>query len=80
VQVQRVAGGVVVVRVVHAPGHGGVVVAQDGVRGAGADERAALVGAGPVAHGVAQTDPLIDAFRIDRLEDHLQGFDVGVRV
>jgi hypothetical protein len=42
--VERVAGGVVVVGVVHAPGHRCVVVAEDGERGHAADRVAALVG------------------------------------
>ena len=61
VQVQRVARRVVVVRIVHAAGDGGVVVAQDGVGGALADDRAAFVRAGAIADRVAQADALVDA-------------------
>ena len=49
VQVERLARGVVVVRVVHAAGDGGVVVAEDGERGELADQVAALVGRRAVA-------------------------------
>jgi hypothetical protein len=50
------------------------------VRGAGPDQRAALVGAGAVADGVPQADPLVDRLVIERPENHLEGFDVGVCV
>ena len=80
VAVQRVAGGVVVVRVVHPPGDGGVVVAQDGVRHLRSHQRAGLVGAGAVADGVAQADVAIDPLGLERLEHRLQGFDVRVGI
>ena len=79
-QVERLAGGVVVVRVVHAAGDGGVVVAEDGERGDLADEVAALVGRGAVADGVAEADELVDAFVFESAEHRRQRLEVRVRV
>jgi hypothetical protein len=47
VEVERLARGLVVVRVVHPPGDGGVVVAEDRLRGDVADEVAHSFGEPP---------------------------------
>jgi hypothetical protein len=80
VLVEHVAGGVVVVRVVHAPGHCGIVVAEHGLRHGRAGEVARLVGAGPIAYGVAQADELVDALRLVGPEHRLQGLDIRMYV
>ena len=67
-QVERLARGIVVVRVVHAPGDGSVVVAEDGEGRHLAHEIAALVGRRAVADGVAEADELIDGFRLNAVE------------
>ena len=63
--VERVARGLVVVRVVHAAGDGGVVVAEDRHLGQLADEVGALVGRAAVADGVAEAVVDVDALLPD---------------
>ena len=60
VLVQRLACGVVVVRVVHASRHRSVVVAQHSLRDLGPHQGAGLVGARAVAHRVAKAYVLVD--------------------
>ena len=79
-QVERLAGGVVVVAVVHAAGDGGVVVAEDGEGRDLAHEVAALVGRGAVADGVAEADELVDAFVLEGVEHCGQRLEVRVGV
>ena len=59
---EGMSGGVVVVGVIHAASHRGVVVAENGMDSLGPHERTAFVGAGPVTHRVAQADAFVDAF------------------
>ena len=80
VGVERVASGLVVVRVVHPPADGGVVVAEDGLLRGLADEVRALVGRAAVADGVAQAVVDVDALRLVGLEHGAQGLEVGVNV
>ena len=64
-RVERVARGLVVVRVVHAPGDGGVVVAEDRRLRDLAHEVGALVGRAAVPDGVAEAVVDVDALVID---------------
>src|SRR5205085_902546 len=79
--VERLARGVVVVVVVHAPGDGGVVIAQEREARARAHVVAALVGLRAVADGVAEADPALgaelDGAPHDRLERGAVRVDVG---
>ena len=78
--VEGVAGGVVIERVVHAPGHRGVVVAQQRGLAVGAHQLAALVHRGSVADHVAQAHQAVHAQRVHRAQDLLEGLDVRVDV
>ena len=78
--VERLARGLVVVRVVHPAGDGGVVVAEDGVLRGLADEVAALVRRPAVTDGVAEAEVLVDPLRLEGLEHRAQRFDVRVDV
>jgi len=80
VQVERVACGLVVVRVVHPARDGGVVVAEDGDLGLVADDVRALVGAGAVTHDVTETVELVDALLTVCFHDRREGLDVRVYV
>ena len=80
VGVERVARGLVVVRVVHAPGDGGVVVAEDRHLGDLAHEVGALVRRAAVADGVAEAVVDVDLLGAIRLEHRAQRLVVGVDV
>src|SRR5205823_589640 len=80
VRVERVARGLVIVRVVHAPGHGGVVVAEDGLLRDLAHEIRALVRRAAVTDGVAEAVVHVDLLGAIRLEDGAQCLVVRVDV
>ena len=80
VRVERVAGGLVVVRVVHATGDRCVVVAEDGDLGNAAHDVAALVGTCAVTHYVTKTVEVIDALVTQAFHHSREGLDVGVNV
>jgi hypothetical protein len=73
-------GGLVVVRVVHAAAHGGVVVAQDGRLRDLAHEVGALVGRAAVADGVARGSRRRRSSRPVRLQHGAEGLVVRVDV
>ena len=68
VRVEGVAGRLVVVRIVHPAGDGGVVVAEDARLGALADQVGALVRRPSVADGVTQAVVVVDLLGLVRLE------------
>jgi hypothetical protein len=80
VGVEGVARGLVVIRVVHAAGDGGVVVAQDGRPRQRAHHVGALVGRPPVAHRVTEAVERIDPFVLVRLYHGRKRLVVGVNV
>ncbi len=80
VGVERVAGGLVVVRVVHPAGDGGVVVAEDRLLGHLADEIGALVGRAAVADRVAEAVVNVDTLAAVGLEHSAERLVVGVRI
>ena len=80
VEVERLAGGVVVVRVVHPARDRGIVVTEDRERGGLADQVAALVRRRAVADDVADADVLVDALRFECIQHRGHRFDVRVDV
>src|ERR1019366_1423376 len=66
--------------VVHAPGDGGVVVAEDGLARQLAYQVGAFVGRPAVADRVAQAVVHVDALGLVGLEHGAQGLEVGVDV
>ncbi len=80
VEIERVAGGLVVVRVVHATGDGRVVVAEDGRFDQVPHEIRALVGRPAVTDGVTEAEVAVDVLALERLDGSTQGFVVGVNV
>src|SRR5690606_33682832 len=80
VQIERLAGRLVVVRVVHASGDRGVVAGGGRGFGQAAHDVGALVGRPAVAHGVAQTVIVVDDLGPEGFQDGTQRFVVGVDV
>src|SRR3970282_344901 len=80
VVVERLAGGVIVVGVIHPPGDRGVVVAQDGEGRLVADHVTAIVGAGAVADGVADAHVAVDLLPFERLVHGGERLVIGVNV
>ena len=80
VRVERVARSLVVVRVVHAAGDRGVVVAEDGDAREALDDVDALVGRAAVTDRVAEAIEDVDALALVRLEHRGQRLVVGVNV
>src|SRR6185369_9826045 len=80
VGVERVARGLVVIRVVHAAGDSGVVVAEDRRFDQATHDVRALVRRAAVAHGVTEAVVLVDFFAFERFDNGTQRFVVGVDV
>jgi len=80
VEIERVARGLVVVRVVHAARDGGVVVAEDRRDDEIAHEIGTLVRRAAVADRVTETVVTIDRLSLECLDDGSQSFVVGVDV
>ena len=74
------AGGVIVVAVVHATRDGGVVVAHDAHLHLGAHHVAAFFGVGAVADDVTETDVFVDPLFFEGFQGLRERLDVAVDV
>jgi hypothetical protein len=80
VEVERAAGGLVVVAVVHAARDGGVVVAEDRHPRRGPHDVGALVGRGAVAHHVAEAVEHVGRVSLEGVHHRREGLYIRVNV